>query len=328
MVKYTHILKYLSASAVFFAPFICSGQVEKQLTPAEIKQQTIVTEPVTLKKGFIRSGMLTNYRVADKYFTDDGIKEYYPSNIWGTKSVYNLTFQYGISDRMEVELSTEYMNSRQESQKTEFIAATNTAKTVVTRQKGTGIGDTYVKIRYQIFPETSYRVSVTGNINLAIPTGEKNPTDIRSAEQYDLPVGSGTYALGGGLFARTIFYPYSFTFGLNYTYSFTGRKKFEITDIREIEFQPGEVLDLSLGANLHLNEWIVFSNELTYQHKDKGTVNGHYSALLPLTWSASYRPGLVFQVRRFRLGESVTIPVKGKNTAADPLYIVMAQYVF
>ena len=328
MRKKSHIIRHFLVFTGLFLSVVCYGQVEKQLTPADIKQQTIVTEPVTLKKGFFRAGTLVNYRVADKYFTDKGEKEYYASNVWGSKSSYNLTFQYGISDRLEVEFTTEYMNSRQESQSTEFVAATNTTRTVLLKQKGSGIGDSYFKLRYQVVPENRHRVSLTGNINLGIPTGEKNPTDIRSAEKYDLPVGSGNFALAAGLYTRTILYPYSFTGSVNYVYNFSGKKKFNVTDLVEREFKPGSIIEASLGINLHLNEWIVFSNEINYQHKEKGTINDHYTPLMPLTWAASYRPGLVFQVKKFRLSELVTIPVKGKNTAADPLYILMVQYVF
>lgn len=308
--------------------FICPAQTEKQLTPADIKQQTIVTEPVTLRKGFFRAGSLVNYRVADKHFTGDGKKEYYLSNIWGAKSSYNLTLQYGVSDRFEIEFMGEYMNSLQESQTTEYIAATNSTKTVVSKQKGSGIGDSYFKMKYQILPEKKYMVSLTGNLNLTVPTGEKNPKDIRSAEQYDLPVGNGTYAVSAGLYARSIVYPYSFTGYAGYTNFFPGKKKFNVTDLAETEFIFGNILEFSIGANLHLNEWIVFSNELNYQHKDKGKINNHDTPLLPVSWTASYEPGLVFQVRKFRLGESVTIPFKGKNVPADPLYIIMVQYLF
>lgn len=309
-------------------PSLCHSQIEKQLTPAEIKQQTIVTEPVTLKKGFFRAGTIMNYRIADKYFTDKGEKEYYESNIWGSKSSYNLTFQYGISDRLEVEFATEYMNSRQESQTSEYVAALNTTRTLELKQKGTGIGDSYFKLRYQVISENNHSISLTGNINVGIPTGEKNPTEIRSAEKYDLPVGSGNFTVATGLCARTILYPYSFTGSVNYVYNFSGKKKFNVADMVEKEFRPGNMIETSLGINLHLNEWIVFSNEINYQYKGKGTINDHYTSLLPLSWSASYRPGLVFQVKKFRLGESVTIPVKGRNVAADPLYIVMIQYIF
>jgi len=312
----------ISATAVSFS------QTEKPLMPSDLKQQTIVTEPVTLRKGFLRVGSMLNYRVADKYFSDDGEKQYYLSNSWGTRTSFNFSLQYGLSDRFEIEFRGEYMDTRQESEKTEYIASTNTSRSVVTKQKGSGIGDTYLRLRYQLLPENRYLVSLTGTLQAAIPTGEKNPTDIYSAERYDLPVGQGNYALSCGFSGRTVLYPYSFTASLNYVWNFEGSKKFSASDASEVTFRMGNVIEASAGVNLHLNDWIVFSNEMLYNRKDKGTINGNTSSLLPESWSLSYEPGLVFQVKRFRLGESVNIPLKGISIPADPLYMMLIQYIF
>jgi hypothetical protein len=72
----------------------------------------------------------------------------------------------------------------------------------------------------------------------------------------------------------------------------------------------------------------VMANELNFYHEGKGKINGVFSSRLPSSWAASYQPNLIFQVKRFRLGESVKIPLKGRNVPADPLYVVMIQYVF
>ncbi len=311
---------------IFAAPAYC--QTEKQLVPADLKQQTIVTEPVTLRKGFFRAGILMNYRVVDKYFTDSGKKEYYVTSTWGSKAAYNLTLQYGLSDRFQIDLITEYMNARQESQNNEVVTGTNTTKVSVAKQKGLGIGDSHVSLKYQFLPETRYKVSFTGGLNLTVPTGEKNPKNIKSENQYDLPVGDGTYALGFSLSARSIVYPYSFTGFFSYTYNFTGSKIINAGDIKERKFRFGNLLEGGLGANLHLNDWIVMANEINYYHEGDGKIDNVVSAIMPDSWAASYEPSLIFQVKRFRLGESVKIPLKGKNVPADPLYVVMIQYVF
>lgn len=327
--KYISFIKKLTL--VFLAlltgmPVYC--QTEKQLVPADLKQQTIVTEPVTLRKGFFRIGTLLNYRVADKYFTDSGNREYYVTSTWGSKAAYNLTLQYGLTDRFQIDLVTEYMNSKQESQNTEVVVGTNTTTVSVARQKGLGIGDSYISLKYQLIPESKYKVSLTGILNGTIPTGQKNPTNIKSANQYDLPVGDGTYALGLSVYARTIAFPYSFTGFLSYTKNFTGTKIINSSDAVERKFRFGNYLEGGLSANLHLNEWIVMANEINYYHEGVGRIDNIVSDKMPASWAASYQPGLVFQVKRFRLGESVKIPLKGKNVPADPLYVAMIQYVF
>lgn len=309
------------------------GQTEKLIVPSDLKQQTIVTEPVTLRKGYLRTGLLLNYRVADKYFNDSGTKEYYRTSSWGSKASYGITFQYGITDRFQIDLLTEYMNSLQEISSTEISALTNTSVITTSRQKGLGIGDSRISFKYQIIPETERKFSVAGQVMTTIPTGNKNPGNIKSENEYDLPVGDGTYALAARLTLRKVTYPYSFSGYFAYTYNFTGQKIINTSDPGEKKFRFGNLFEAGLNWNLHLNEWIVFGNEINFYHEGQGKIGNSLSvlipsALMPPSWALSYEPGLIFQVYRFRLGESVRIPVKGKNVPADPLYMLFAQYIF
>jgi hypothetical protein len=319
---------YLLAVLALIPGSLVYSQTEKQLVPSDLKQQTIVTEPVTLRKGFFRIGTLANYRVADKYFNNDGKRDYFLFSIWGTKSAYNLTLQYGITDRLEAEILTEYMYSKLKSQSVEITPGTNSTTNVTTKQVGSGFGDTHLNLKYQFISEAKYKISLTGILNATFPTGEKNPSNVKSATQYDLPVGNGTYALSGELYARTILYPYSFTAYLKYSYNFEGSKKIEATDAVESDFRLGNRFETGLSVNVHLNEWIVLANEVSFYHDGEGRIEKGSTVTIPESWAAVYVPNLVFQIRRFRLGESVSIPLKGRNVPADPLFIMMVQYVF
>jgi hypothetical protein len=304
------------------------GQTEKLLVPSDLKQQTIVTEPVTLRKGFFRAGLLLNYRVADRYFSDSGTKEYYRTSTWGSKSSYGITLQYGISDRLQVDLISEYLNTLQETQNTEINAATNTSLITIDKQKGIGLGDSHIALKYQIIPEIERKLSLSVRMKLTVPTGEKNPSNIKSENQYDLPVGDGTYALGLNLSARKIAYPYSFSGYLAFTYNFNGSKIFNTVDQIEKQFRFGNLIETGLSVNLHLNEWIVLGNEINFYKEGQGKIENQLSILIPGSWALSYEPSLIFQVHKFRFGEYVRIPVKGKNVPADPLYILSAQFIF
>lgn len=323
-------IKYSISLILFLTEALTSaalyGQTEKQLVPSDLKQQTIVTEPVTLSKGFIRIGSIANYRVADRYFNDDSKKEYFLYNIWGSKSAFNLALQYGLNDRMEVGVVTEYMYNKLERQTIQVNAGTST--TVQTKQKGIGFGDTRLDLKYQLIPEKRYRVSLTSYLSATIPTGEKNPTNIKSAEQYDLPVGTGNYSASAELYARTILYPYSFTAFFRYIYNFSGTKKINATDFSERHFRFGNRYETGISANLHLNEWIVLANDINYSYEGQGTIDNVIVATMPCSWTLAYIPNLVFQVRKFRLSESVTIPLRGRNVPADPLFVMRIQYIF
>jgi hypothetical protein len=304
------------------------SQTEKLLVPSDLKQQTIVTEPVTLRKGYFRTGLVLNYRVADRYFNDSGDKDYYRTSSWGSKASYGITLQYGLSDRFQIDVLTEYMNTLQEVSNTEISAATNTSVTTVSKQKGIGIGDSHVSLKYQIIPEKERKFSLTGKLKATFPTGKKNPGNIKSENVYDLPVGDGTYAVGLNISARKIAYPWSFSGYLAYTYNFTGKKVFGTTDLTEKKFRFGNLIESGLNGNLHLNEWIVFGNEVNFYHEGQGKAETQPPTLIPASWALSYEPGLIFQVHRFRLGETVRIPVVGRNVPADPLYMLFAQYIF
>ncbi|MCJ7448428.1 MAG: hypothetical protein MUO72_12125 [Bacteroidales bacterium] len=304
------------------------SQTEKLLVPSDLKQQTIITEPVTLHKGFFRAGLLLNYRVADRYFDSSGVKQYYRNSTWGSKSAYGITLQYGITDRLQVDLISEFMNTLQETQNTEIDPGTNTTVVTVDKQRGIGLGDSHLALKYQIIAEKERKFSLSGRLKATFPTGAKNPRNIKSENQYDLPVGDGTYALGLNLSARIITYPYSFSGYLTYTYNFTGEKIFITVDQIEKQFKLGNLFETGLSWNIHLNEWIVLGNEVNFYDEGEGQIEKAPSTLIPASWALSYEPSLIFQVYRFRLGESVKIPVLGKNVPADPLFVLMAQYIF
>lgn len=306
----------------------CFGQAEKLIVPTDLRQQTIVTEPLTLRKGFLRTGFMIDYRVADRYFDDSGEKNYYNTNTWGSNSAYSLNLQYGITERFEVDLVSEYMNTLQETKFTEVIAATNTTLTSTAKQKGIGLGDSHIYLKYQIIPEGEKRFSFSGNLGLTIPTGEKNPRNIKSENQYDLPVGDGTYALYLNMSVRKVIYPYSLGGYVSYTNNFNGKKLILYNDTGERRFRLGNLFETGLIWNLHLNEWIVFGNEADFNKEGQGKIENIPSSLIPASWSFSYQPSLIFQVHRFRLGELVNIPLSGKNVPADPIYIISVQYVF
>ena len=304
------------------------SQTEKQLVPSDLKQQTIVTEPVTLSKGFLRIGAFANYRVADKFFDDERKKDYFSYNEWSSKSAFNLTLQYGLNDRMEVGIVTEYMYNRIETETVKVNTGTNTSTTVQIRQKGIGFGDMRLDMKYQLIPEKKYRVSLTSLLSATLPTGEKNPRNVKSAEEYDLPVGTGNYAASAEIFARTILYPYSFTGYLKYQYNFSGYKILDTDDPVPKHYRYGNRFETGIGTNLHLNDWIVMSNDISFFYEGQGTISNVISESMPCSWALTYVPNLVFQVKKFRLSESVSIPVWGRNTPADPLFVLRMQYIF
>jgi len=314
--------------SIFWISQAASSQVETQLLPSDLKQQTIVTESVTLRKGFFRSGLAISYGVVDKYFDNSGKKSYVSGSSWGSSSYFLFTFQYGISNRLMIDFSAPIRREKQVYNNLVVSPENNIDFPMVADLKGTGISDCYLTAKYQIIPEEESKMSLTGSLDLTLPTGEKNPTEVNSYTDYQLPTGDGFFAVGTRISARKIQYPFSYTAYVGYNYKFKGSRLIFPTDLEETEFKDGNALEAGGSFNLHLNEWIALANELNYYHRGEGKIMSNPETTIDPAWAFSYEGRLVFQVKQFRLGEAVRVPLTGKNVSADPLYVLIVQYIF
>ena len=316
---------------IFFLFVVCNSsiaQVEKQLLPSDLKQQTIVTEPVTLTRGFFRSGMALTYGVVDKYFNTSGNKKYHMNSAWGSSSFYLFSFQYGLSDRTMLDLYVPVKYSRHKYIDRTISPGTNSDVVATSNLTGNGIGDGLFAIRYQIIQGSETSISLSGSLDITFPTGKKNPSEIRSVTEYNLPTGNGVFAAGGRLTAKKVIYPYSITTYAGYLYRFSGSKVININDVGETVFKIGNSLETGGSFSFHLNDWIALANEINLNYRGKGEIRYTVNTVIDPAWSLSYETGLVFQVRQLRIREVIRVPLKGKNISADPEYTLIVQYIF
>lgn len=307
---------------------VLHGQTEKMLNPADLKQQTIITEPLSLRKGFFRVGLTYGYSLLDKYFTDEGKKEYFPETAWGTRSEISFWGQYGITDRLMVEIGVPYsMDLINYHTRTE-APGWDTTVVLNSSVRGRGLGDLSVSATYQIIPSEGNKFALKADIDITIPTGEKNPGSADESGNYDEPTGEGVFVINPRITARYVSYPFSYIAYISYNYNFWGSKIMSPWDETETKFKSGNLFAFGTSFNFHLNEWIALTNELRYSHWGEGEIENGSVTDPSASWAFSYEPRLVFQIKRFRLGESVDIPLKGKKVGADPTYVLMAQYVF
>ena len=304
------------------------GQTEKILNPADLKQQTIVTEPLSLHKGFLRIGLFYSYAAADKYFSNSGKKIYFPESTWGSSSGVQFWVQYGISDRFMAEVGIPYTNDLTNIHFKYLYPEFDTMRIYNASNRGRGIGDMIASATYQIIPSGENKFSLKASLDLTIPTGKKNPTNVVSSDEYNAPTGYGVFTFMPKITARVLSYPFSYMAYVSYNYNFKGSRILYPTDTKETKFKYGNSLTAGGSINFHLNEWIALVNEINYYYSGKGEIEGVSKSDLNAKWAVSYEPRVVFQLRRFRLGEAVNIPLKGKMVGADPLYVLMAQYVF
>jgi hypothetical protein len=304
------------------------GQTEKILNPGDLKQQTIVTEPLSLRKGYFRAGLTYAYSVLDKYFDNSGNKNYSPESTWGTSGGATFWGQYGVTDRVMVEVGIPYSSSLINYHSRIYAPNIDSTLLLNSSVRGKGLGDVIVSATYQIIPSAENNFSLKAAVDATIPTGEKNPTNIKGWRDYDAPTGYGVFVISPRITARMVSYPFSYTAYVAYNYNFSGTRIMSPGDLTETKFKYGDFFVGGASLNFHLNEWIALANEINYSYTFKGEIENVPASDLTTSWAVSYETRLIFQIKRFRLGEAVSIPLKGKLIGADPTYVLLAQYVF
>jgi hypothetical protein len=303
-----------------------NAQVQEQLTPAELKQKTIVTEPQTMYKGFFRAGVGLNYSTIDKIFDDKGDRVSLESNIWANSWFMQTFLMYGITNRLQVEVLIPY-KFEQIYQSLAFEAP-DQGQVGVTKwkTKGSGLGDLSATASYQLITETETRPSFTAYVTGTLPTGEKNPTNIKNEREYDRPVGAGEASVNTLLRLRKVRYPFSYSIFGSYQVYFGGEKLLDATDTEEKPFKSGSNFSAGGYFNFHLNDWIAIRNSVDYFFSLRDEYDGVEEE--EDSWVFQYYPGISFQIKQFRIDQAVTVPLFGKLSSADASYIVILQYTF
>jgi len=329
-------IKNISGSLVLLLlPSLVNGQTEQQVLPSELKEQTVITEPATLRKGFFRASFFGSYTFIDQAFDENGEKGYIlSSNVWAKSWYYQMALEYGITDRLQVIVKPEFIN-KQFFYTDEYRLGAYT-ETVYAKQSAVGFGDLAVGIDYQILTETGTRPSLVAKTTFTLPTGQKNPTGIKSWTDFKLPTGAGEFVITLDLNLRKIIYPYSFTLYAGYAYFLEGEKIFsdyfepgdEDSFKQTFRFKNGNRIDVGGSFNFHLNDWIALQNQVFFFHWQPNKIYAEPVYTGDNAWCLNYQPVLNFQIRRFRLFEIVSVPVLGKNYGADPFYILGLLYTF
>jgi hypothetical protein len=305
------------------------AQVQEQVSPAERKQQTIVTEPITLYKGFIRTGVASWYNVIDKIFLDSK-KQSQPGNIWGSTFSFSVYAQYGISDRFMVEMLVPYVRDDiYQSVLYELPLDFNEEYLYPQKWKtqANGLGDLDITAGYQLLQETVSRPALAAFVTATLPTGQKDVVDDDddNVNTFDRPTGQGEFAINTVVRLRQIKYPFSYSISASYKYR-TVSSKILAVDAAVVDYRNGNLLGFSGSFNFHVNDWIAFKNIVDYMRTAKDSQNGE--DIGEKAWLLQYLPGISFQLKRLRFDQGVMIPIKGNNVAADPGYILIVQYTF
>jgi len=301
------------------------SQQEKQLLPSEVKQLTVVQEPVTLSKGFFRFGLATSFFSQEKSFDNAGKKYINLFNSTARSWEYKLGASYGINNRLQANIEIPYENSKFYISSNNIVPFNDSIFKEVYLQKERGIGDIRLSFNYQILTETDNRPSVTFDGFVSLPTGKKDFSNIKSASEYDYPTGSGTTMLTSGIYVRKIVYPYAIYFQTIFDYPLKGKKKIEPYDVTEKSFKNYNDYFIKVGGNYLLNDWIALGDELSYSYNWGKWIDG-VPNLYDHASQLNDQVTLSFQIKRIRFSQVILFALYGVNSAADPIYLARLQY--
>ena len=300
------------------------AQTEQEVLPAERKAMTIITEPYTLYKGFFRGGIAMSYSSLYKIFDEN--RDRVPiTNASGKSWTGLLLMQYGITDRLQVNLDLPYTSQDLFLSYIGELPGANVFEQQKLEGQGSGIGDISVGIAYQLVTETVSRPSIKFTGTFILPTGQSEPQDTGNPEIIDIPVGRGHSAIDMSLSMRKINYPFSYTAYLDYKLNLPGEKILDLGG-SPVPFKDGDLLTISGSYNFHMNEWLALTNDVYYFLSFKDETDGEITK--EVGWVIEYAPRLSFQVKRLRVNQSIQIPLAGKLSGADPGFILIVQYVF
>lgn len=179
-----------------------------------------------------------------------------------------LTFRYGLTNRLEMELKGSYAYREDISRSREFL--TGSVEDNIYTQRGEGLGDLEFGLRYQ-FPRRKHTSPfLVGNLRVKSDTGS-DPFEIASQAMLDglpeftseLPTGSGFWSVNPSLTFIFPSDPVVFFGNLGYLWTLEDNKGTSLDeDGNTIGFgivDPGDAYRGSFGLGLGLNERSSFS---------------------------------------------------------------------
>ena len=295
----------------------------------EKKKQTVVTEPVTVYGGIWRVGWGTRLQFLNKIFVD-GKRQAHDENIWASKSLWPLFAAYGITDRLMLKIVIPYVQEDYYYTPVYLFPSGSDQQYSYPqrwRTQARGFGDVDFSLGYQLVQESRSHPAFATFVTLTLPTGRKDVVDDddENDQTFARPTGQGEFGLETAVMLRKITYPHAYSLKVFYLYRTEASKILAVGE-EATAFQNGQTLGASATFDSHLNNRIVFINQLDMLQVAANKKNREPAGAK--AWMLQHFLGLSFQVNQFRINQGMTIALMGNNVAADPAYHVKLQYSF
>jgi hypothetical protein len=172
-------------------------QVADGLTPLQRKQLTVLSEPATLYKGFLRIGYNVKYSPPGRSFDEKGkIRTPSEVNFAGNFMDHSLSVSYGVFDRLEISVKLPYVNDNLRGL-IELNNTNNLQQKVNFDIERRGFKDLQAKVKFQVVKESTSIPSLVAMIQADFPTGNNkrsmvidevtSNTRIKELEQFCIP---------------------------------------------------------------------------------------------------------------------------------------------
>jgi hypothetical protein len=272
--------------------------------------------------------MGTFFIMTDRLFDDQRNKNYVlGTNAYARIWTYSFDLQYGFTDWLQASVRVPISNNRYFVSGRIVHPGLGYDTIISYKTSGKGLADMDAGLWVRILQEDEIKPSVSLGVFLTIPTGKKNPHNIKNDLEYDQPTGFGHYTLNFTARMKKTVYPYSITLFASYFHNFEGEKQF-FPEEDPIRFKTADHFFASGGVGIHLNDWIALVNDVNFDVFGENIYYYEPESTSDAGWTFDYQPAIYFQIRRFRLFEIVQIPLLGKNSGADPVYSINIQYLF
>ena len=301
-----------------FYSFPIIAQTERELTVSEIRQQTVLTEPLTLQKGYFKASSQFNYSVlSTSYYNNNWEKITNYGYMFNSFSI-PFSINYGINDNLEINISSDYKyNKVSYSYKSINYIETEKSKEVKQNTIENGLNDISFGFNYNLISDkrtTSPSMCLAGYFT--IPSGKSEPTSIDSGKTIRGATSFGCYELGVGYLIKKVFYPFSVKGILRYSYSFPTDLKLKYDDTIKTHIKYGDWLNCNITLNYMVCDWISFGNTLSYTYNGASEYNSVKDNIINEYYN--WTPSLIFQIKNMRLSQGVSFYIIGKNAPSNP----------
>ena len=308
----------LCASNVF-------AQTERQLTVSEIRQQTVLNEPLTLQKGYFYINPQFNYLIfSTDYYNNDWKKvpSYaYQSNIF----LIPFSITYGLSNNLQISVQSnyEYSFSSYSYKDLDYYKPERT-KYVEYNKLGKGFNDLSLTAEYKLVDQKSKLPAMAMGMSITIPYGKKEPSLSDDGEIIYTSTSGGYYALSFIYGVKKVFYPFSVSAFAMYDHHFPTDLKLHYNDSAKLHIKYGDHFEIMANINYLPSDWIalqstfLFSRNASTDYGDDPIYKYSGNPTVYFKWE----PKLTFQIRNIRLSQGISFYLKAKNSNADPMAFI------